>query len=249
MPRIAKPKTIQVELNGEVEKSVQTELSSRPKMTAPEWNDYILNQLRPDEKDPQGNPNVDGLRRLVEDNLGDVVHSAPAEHFEGATQANGMRATVAHILKVAWGGNRDDVRVFGAVADVYSGNTDEEYARFPGATADTRAEARALRKALRLRKVVASEEVTTLPVTESGLGQYIVKSQERGLDKLCKQLDIDVMKFVNSGQHQYKHFTHVRYTTAQQMLEMLNKYLQNMNRIPEDIKGYDPDWRKSDDNE
>lgn len=218
---------------------------STPFMTDPEWNDYVLDQLRPDEKDPQGNPNIDGLRRLVETLLGPIIESIPGLHFEGATQANGMRATVSHSVKIRWGNVLGDFRTFGAVADVYSGNTDEEYARFAAATADTRAEARALRKALRLKKVVASEEITTLPVSDSGIGQYIVKSQERGIDKLCKDMDIDVAAFINSGTHQYKHFTHIRYTTAQQMLEQLNRYLQNMSRIPDDIKGYNPDWRKS----
>jgi hypothetical protein len=226
-------------------KELKSELTvERPKMTAPEWNDYVIDQLRPDEKDPKGNPNIDGLRRLVEDLLGDIVHSAPGEHFEGATQGNGMRATVSHYLKIRWGGDKDDVRVFGAVADVYSGNTDEEYARYPSATADTRAEARALRKALRLRKVVASEELTSLPVTESGIGQFIVNSQIRGINKMCKDLDIDVIKFLNSGTHQYKHHTHIKFTTGQQILEQLNKYLQKMNTIPGDIKGFDADWQK-----
>lgn len=221
--------------------SVEDDKPVRPKMTDPAWNDWVLEQLRPDEKDPQGNPTVDGLRRLVEEILGEVIDSVP-DSFEGATVNNGMRATVSHIVKIEWN-DGSGPRRFGAVADVYSGNTDDEYARYAAATADTRAEARALRKALRLRKVVAAEELTLLPVSESGLGQFIVKSQERGIDKLCRDMDINALKFINSGQHKYKHFTNVRYTTAQQMLEQLNRYLQSMTKIPEEIKGYDPEWR------
>lgn len=214
------------------------------KMTDVEWNNYVLDQLRPDEKDPEGHPNVDGLRRLVEELLGVVVASIPVQ-FEGATQSNGMRATVAHVVKIAWGGNREDIREFGAVADVYSGNTDEEYARFAAATADTRAEARALRKALRLRKVVASEEITKLPVTESGLGQFIVSSQIKGIDKLCRDLDVSVNAFINSGKNTYKHFSHIKYESAQSMLENLNKYLQNPSRIPDNLRGYDENWKEN----
>jgi hypothetical protein len=219
--------------------------SPRPRMTDPGWNDWVLDQLREDEKDPQGNPNVDGLRRLAEELLGPIIESVPGQHFEGATNSNSMRATVSHYVKIRWGNVLGDFRTFGAVADVYSGNTDEEYARFAAATADTRAEARALRKALRLKKCVASEEITTLPVTEAGFDQYIVKSQERGIDKLCKQMDINILKFINSGAHTYKHFTHVRYTTAKQMLEQLNRYLRDMSRIPEELIGYDPNWREN----
>lgn len=214
-----------------------------PNMTDPEWNDYVLNQLRQTEKDSEGHPTVFGLRRLVETILGDIIYSCP-ENLIGAETSNQMRASVIHRVRIRWNDDPDDVREFGAAADVYTGNTDQEFARYAAATADTRAEARALRKALKL-KAVAAEEITSLPITESGLGQYIVKSQERGIDKLCKDMDINPMAFINMGQQEYKHFSHVRYTTAQQMLEQLNRYLQNMTKIPDSIKGYDPEWRKS----
>lgn len=236
MPRIKKEESVTTE-----------EIKNKPQITDPEWNEFILSQLLDDEKDPQGNPNIDGLRRLVEVNLGNIVSSVPGQHFEGATQNNNMRATVAHYIRIAWNGHLSDIREFGAVADVYAGNTDEEYARFAAATADTRAEARALRKALRLRKVVASEEITSLPVTESGLGQFIVSSQIKGINKLCKDLDIDVLKFINSGQTKYKHHTHVRYEIAQRMIEQLNVYLQNRSRVPDTIQGYDALWQTSED--
>lgn len=208
----------------------------RPPMTAESWNDWVINQLRDGEKDPQGHPKVGGLRRLAEEILGPVVRSVP-EHVEGATAANGMRATVSHAISIAWGGVRDDIRTFGAVADVYSGNTDDEFARFAAATADTRAEARALRKALRLN-AVAAEEITSLPISESGLGQYIVKSQERGIETLCKRLDINVFEFINSGKGRYDRIGDVPFTAAQQMLERLNRYQQIPAEVPESIRGY-----------
>lgn len=246
MPRIKSDKVTNVVKVTDLEETTGENEVVRPKLTDPEWNDYVLNQLLPDEKDADGNPKVHGLRRLVEEILGEVVHSAPGDHFEGATQANGMRATVSHIVKIAWNCNRDDIRTFGSVADCYAGNTDEEYARHAAATADTKAEARALRKALRLKKV-ASEEMTSVPVTESGLGQYIVPSQERGINKLCRDMDINVTAFINSGPsgYQYKNFNQIRYTTAQQMLERLNLYLQKMANIPAEIRGYDPNWKEA----
>lgn len=225
-------------------KASNPEQPSRPHMTDEGWNDWVIGQLREDEKDPEGNPNVDGLRRLVEFLLGDVVSSVPT-NVEGASNNNTNRATVAHVVTIAWMNKRDDLRSFGAVADVYSGNTDDEYARFAAATADTRAEARALRKALRLKKVVAAEEITCRPVNESGLDGYIVKSQEKGIDTLCKRMNINVIEFINSGStgQQYKHFSHIRYKTGQGMIEALNRYQQNMDSIPESLKGYNENWR------
>lgn len=219
-----------------------------PKMTDPAWNDWVLDKLRPDEKDPQGHPNIDGLRRLVEEILGDIVYSSP-DTVVGAETNNQLRATVIHRVKILWKFSPSvlevDIREFGAAADVYPGNTDDEYARYAAATADTRAEARALRKALRLRKVVASEEITSLPVAESGLGDFIVKSQEKGIDYLCQKMDIDVLAFINSGARKYKHFSHIRYQTAQQMLEQLNRYQRDMTKIPQELLGYGADWRES----
>jgi hypothetical protein len=218
--------------------------AARPAMHSPEWNDWVLDQLRDDEKDPDGNPNVDGLRRLAEEILGTVIESY-SRVVEGATTANSFRATVEHHLVIAWGGDRDDLRKFGAAADVYPGNTDESYARFPTATADTRAEGRAIRKALRLRRVVTAEEITSLPVHESGLDKLIVDSQIKGINKLCKNLNINAIKFINSGKNSYAHHTHIRYDNALTMLEYLNRYLQDPNKIPDSIKGYQENWRNA----
>lgn len=214
----------------------------RPSMTSPEWNDWVLDQLREDEKDPEGNPNIDGLRRLVEDILGTVIKSYPRV-VEGATSANGYRATVEHHLTIAWGGDRNDLREFGGAACTYPGNTDEEYARYPAATADTRAEGRAIRKALRLRRVVTAEEITAKPIHEAGLDKLIVDSQIKGINKLCKQLDINAIAFINSGKNSYAHFTHIRYEAALTMLEYLNKYLQDPSKIPSSLKGFQENWR------
>jgi hypothetical protein len=219
-------------------------VEERPSMTSQEWNDWVLDQLRDDEKDPQGNPMIDGLRRLVEDLLGDVIKSYPTV-VEGAKESNGYRASVEHHVVIAWGRNHDDLRHYGAAADVYPGNTDDEYARYPTATADTRAEGRALRKALRLRRVVTAEEITAKPVHESGLDKLIVDSQIKGINKLCKDLDIDAVAFVNMGKNSYAHFTHVRYESALAMLEQLNRYLQDDKKIPASIKGYKPNWRNT----
>jgi hypothetical protein len=215
---------------------------SRPSMTAPEWNDWVLEQLRDDEKDPEGNPNIDGLRRLVEDILGTVIESYPRV-VEGATTSNNFRATVEHHLVIAWAGDRNDIRKFGSAADVYPGNCDDEYARYATATADTRAEGRAIRKALRLRRVVTAEEITAKPVHESGLDKLIVDSQIKGINKLCKNLDIDAVKFINSGKANYQHYSHVRYDAALSMLEYLNRYLQDPSKIPASIRGYKENWR------
>lgn len=235
-------KTMRAEATATIEESRD---ATGPRMTDPEWTDWLMGQLTDREKDENGNPRVTGLRRLARLHLGTIVGSIPG-HFIGAEEDNGFRATSSHIVSIAWGGNRDDIRVFGGIADTYSGNTDPEYCRHAAATAETKAEARAYRRALALENVVAAEELTNVPVTEAGVDGLIVPSQERGIDTLCKRLDINVSKFINSGSSgkHYKHVAHVPYKTAQVMIEQLNKYQQKMHLIPEPLKGYDETWKR-----
>lgn len=216
--------------------------TARPKMTDEGWTDWILDKLRDSEKDAEGNPRVNGLRRLVEDYIGDIVGSVP-RIVEGASVDNGMRATAEHHVTINWNFNSDDRRTFGAAADCYSGNTEDNFARHAAATADTRAESRALRKALKLVSVITAEEFTQIPVTESGLDSMITDSQIKAINKLCKDLDIDVISFINSKSNAYAHFTHIPFKNALGMLEQINVYLRNPTKIPDNIKGYDPHWR------
>ena len=206
-----------------------------PLIDDPEWSDWLTGQLLDDEKDGEGHPKVDGLRRLARVYLGTVLHSA-TDRFEGATQANNMRCTSSYLVKIAWNGDVNDVRTFGGLADVYSGNADDAYARFAAAFCETRAEGRALRKALGLKNAVTAEEITKVSVKDSGISGYIVSPQLKGITKLCSQLDIDMTKFINSGSKQYEDVTDIKYNTAQAMVEQLNKYLQNRDTIPDSIK-------------
>lgn len=217
-----------------------------PTMIDPQWTDFVLERLTEEEKDPNGNPSVDGLRRLTEAMLGPIVYSV-SHVVAAACEANGDRATVEHVIKIAWNRNFDDIRTFGDAADVSDLNTDPEYARHTAATAATKAESRALRKALRLRKVVAAEELTDVPVVDTATRNLIIQSQKKGIDMMCRNLDIDVLKFVNSfGEDKYEHIGLVRYDVAKQMLEKLNGYQRAMDTIPETIVGYDPAYKNGD---
>jgi hydrogenase maturation factor len=92
---------------------------------------------------------------------------------------------------------------------------------------------------------VTAEEITSKPSHESGLDKLIVDSQIKAINKLCKSLDIDAVKFINSGKNSYQHFTHVRYENALTMLEYLNRYLQDPSKIPAAIKGFQENWRNT----
>jgi hypothetical protein len=209
-----------------------------------EWNEHLLSQLHEYEQ-VENNPTIDGLKRLVIENIGPVVYSA-GKTIGTATESNGMRATVDYETKVMWDFNPLDIRTFGGSADCYPGNaSDSEYSRFPTAVAETRAESRSLRKLLGLRRVVTAEEISSVPANESGVDKWIIDSQVEVIDVLCKRNKINVAKFINSGESSYKHFKIIPYSTALTLIENLNIYQRNNAIIPEEIKGYDENWKKN----
>ncbi|SVC62097.1 uncharacterized protein METZ01_LOCUS314951, partial [marine metagenome] len=120
-----------------------------PAYGSKEWNDYIMGKFESREL-IDGNPICAGLRRVAEDVLGSIVSSRPLQVWP-STDVNGPgRATVVFEVVINWM-DSGELRTFAEVADVWHGNTDDLFCAHPAATASTRAEGRALRKALKIR--------------------------------------------------------------------------------------------------
>jgi signal recognition particle subunit SEC65 len=204
----------------------------------PDWNDYVLNQLKPEET-MEGNPTTDGLRRLTELLIGPIVES-DCDVIQCPNQSNSFTAVVKHTVEVQVG---DDRRRYSGVADVNHRNTDAPFSAFAVATADTRAEGRALKRALGIKKVTAEETANVViddPTVEEDTG--IKDAQVKTVATLCKRLNVNVKEFVNAGSREYNSIKEVRYKTALEMIKKLNQYQQNMDTIPEKLKSFDSDW-------
>ena len=53
---------------------------------------------------------------------------------------------------------------------------------------------------------------------------------------MCKQLDIDMVKFINGGTRQYSSVKDVMYSTALKMIKKLNEYTnENEIEVPKEI--------------
>jgi len=227
-----------------------------PSVTSEDWHEYVMSQFKPNEL-IDGNPITAGLRRVVEVVLGEVIETGPVEVFP-ATDPNGPgRATVIYrvVLEEYESGR---TKSYSDTADVWHGNTDDLFCAHPVATACTRAEGRALRKALKLR-VLAAEELATKDIV--GIVQQSVNQQPTDgewnpdekvspqqinfIDNRCSQLDIDVMKFVNSGSTSYPSINNVTKDTAKNMIVELNKYQNQTTNIPPEVKGYVSNWRNN----
>ena len=225
----------------ELEEQGIIEKDDRPQMTDKEWTPYVLKQLEEDEI-YDGKPTTDGLRRLVSKLLGEIVESVPIVH-QSPNPANDNHAVVSWKLCIRWNDCLGDVRIFGDVADVYIGNTDDKFAVFASATAATRAEGRALKKALQLQHVLTMDEVTEVPVENP---TKITSAQVRWVNMACERNDINVIKLLGMSQvgKELKTIEDMNYATAVKMIQYINECQSGKKAISDKVKGYDPNWRK-----
>ena len=220
---------------------MSTEEKTIPDYLSPEWDAYVMSQFGPSEL-MDGHPNAAGLRRVAELLLGPILKSGPTQVFP--SEGNGpTRATVVYSVTFSWKAD-GTVREYSEVADVWHGNTDALFCGYAVATASTRAEGRALRKALKLKKCSAEElsknDVAKIVAEETV--EKVSNEQISFIDSKCKKLDINVVAFINSGEKQYRSIYDVTRDTAAKMIKKLTELTNDKSLIGEPIKTY-TEWR------
>jgi len=233
-------------------KQPETPVAQTPVRVTPHdlgWNDYVLGLLSEDEK-IDGNPTVDGLRRVFEIALNcDLIESTTVV-VQSPDPNNEKRATVTHtIAYVLKDIESQDVslnyRSVTGAADVYWGNCDKIYRNHPVAVAETRAEGRALRRALRLRKVVAAEELASNiddDISHESVGK-ISSNQINFIDTIAKRLNINVIKLLASCEIKTDNIHSISHDEAVRAIRELSKHQQNLDNIPQQCIGYEASWR------
>lgn len=225
--------------------------SEVPDMLSPEWNDYVLT-LFSDKELIDGNPLTAGLRRVAELLVGEIISSKPVsvERIETGDPI-GKTTVVYEVQFLVKKGDKEYVKTYADVSDVWCNNTDDIFAVHAPATASTKAEGRALRKALKLRVVAAEElckkDVSKLLKESAPLNEEtndINYDQIMFIDTKCRKLNIDVEKFINSGESNYKNIYEVKKDVAAKMIKRLTELSNGSKQITEDIFGYKKDWNK-----
>lgn len=213
-----------------------------------EWNDYVLSLFTDDEKiieDDKTVVHVHGLRRVARLLLGPTSFSGPTQVFPSTDPSTPGRATVVYTITFMSGES------YSEVADCWHGNTDDGFLVYTVAMASTRAEARALRKALNI-KAVSLEEITKKDVKQ--IAQTTSKaasankptdgdtSQEKAtdpqmnlIDSLCQRNKIDKDKFF-SKELDIRSDGFVSKSTASKAIDLLQAFFKKVEEIPEDIK-------------
>lgn len=221
----------------------------RPRYTDPGWHDFVMTQFVTEELDPKGNPKVDGLRRVAEGLLGQIVESRPVQ-----SSADSSYAAVNWLLVINWScdeayidiNNPPEKRVFGAFADASNDNCKSPYNKFKASLADTRAESKTLRRALRL-KCISSEEAelgeTNTFEEKVSDGNYngeapINPQQIMMVGVLSQRLGIDQEKLALKTYN--KAVKLLTKENAANLIILLNKYQTSVkeqsSEIPDDVK-------------
>lgn len=217
-----------------------------PRITDDGWNEYVFTKFRDDELF-NGNPTVDGLRRVTELVLGPITKSI-TNIVDTACPENEFRVTAQHYISVIWDNypheDRFVEREVQDAADIHFKNADPKYLNYPTALAATRAEGRALRKMLRLKCVAAEEVADSLPQDDDS-PKVIQPFQANSINVMCSRLDIDVVKFLKATEHgPFDNVDEVPYVAAQKLIQSLNVLQRNKDKIPQKIKGYKSNWRQ-----
>lgn len=236
-----------------VEELVQTlteESDDRQIMpTDPEWKEYVLSHFNDSEVfevNKQRYPSLAGLRRVTELLVGDIVFSGPVDHrtTHPTPELPLGACTVVYEIQLLWKLGMPEYltdalpqKTFRGMAGAHQNNVDDDFALYPEAIAETRAEARALRKALSL-SVVSYDEITTKKVADIVVKQEVKNpdwnpedmindTQKTAIMMKCEQGNIDVTKFINSGAKQYESIDQITKGTAAAMIKTLSAYLQD----------------------
>lgn len=209
-------------------------VASRPSISSPEWHNFVMSHFTKEEL-IDNCPTADGLRRVTELLLGPIIAVIPRVH-QCPTPDNQQRATVSVEIHIRM--PEFDV-IYGDAVDSFPGNTDGEYTMFPVATATTRAEARCLRKALRLRKIIASEEKVNSAQQEKSVDaetfpEVITSSQIATINLMCGRCGININKFL--AENQVPSLEKATFEDGSRLCGVLGGYIRDISTVPENLK-------------
>lgn len=223
------------------------------------WQDYIMSQFRSEELQ-EGKPTCDGLRRVTEAFIGPITSKTITELYP-PNENNNYTSTVVVRIQVLVTKNASHPHygkmiIEDEAADVNKSNTDAPYCYYQSATATTRAEARALRKILKLR-TVAAEEVGQGVKPEESTNESQPEVQEVDwtheepigdeqitcLDVVCRRCNINVMDYINAGTQKYENIRQVSKEKARKMIQHINSILQGKAETPQGVGTYESNWK------
>lgn len=224
----------------EHETPYREDVAGRPSEGSPEWSSYVLSLLTEDEM-PNGRPSTPGLRRVATFLYG-PLSSSLTPHVVSQDYA----ACTVYVDVPASG-----ARVHGS-AECHDQNTDPPFSKYPLATAETRAEGRALKKVLCLENILTAEEASnvaaiTIPVsTQDRTEGSITDTQIKFIDRMCKKLEVDLKEAVTQAVGPHEAINDLSHAEALKVNEVLDTWSREPSEPTPQYKKlgpYNSDWR------
>ena len=204
------------------------------------WSEFLLDQLADNEL-INGAPTVDGLRRITERFFGEILHSR-TQVLEHPTSQNNQRCTLCHSIGIKKYRTGEKIMIDGCV-DVLYHKTPYPFKDHLIATADTRAEGKALRRALKIR-VVTAEELQNEDEEEALSSDELLNDQQiLAINQLCKRINVSVSAFVIGEYNTTKKINDLRNLEARLLISKLSEFQRAPKDIPKSYIGYDDDWK------
>lgn len=212
----------------------------------------ILNMFHDDELD-NGNPKVEGLRRVAEEVVGDIREEG-CDLIQAPSPENGMMAcakawivfrqeSLANQVSTDGRGGVDSIiskpilRRYEALADAHPGNVTDDFSGYLVAVADTRAKGRCFRNALKLKRVVAAEEIGRPKSSDLDNTNIKIDGQQIILiERLADRKNISITKLLTdmeiafdgaSNNSSIANLKSLSYQDALRLMARLNEYNQD----------------------
>lgn len=204
---------------------------AKPDILSVEWNDWIMSQFDESELD-NGYPKVEGMRRLLELHVAQIVDSC-VKTFAVTDKA------VTVIYEICVYINKDKV-IYSDIADCTDDNCHLPYSKYKAAIAATRAEARCLRKILKLKTVAAEElENFAQPLDKVDEVDTISTNQTDFIKSKCSNLGINVEKLIADSidiLDKVEVLEKLSRTGAGLLMKKITGYINDKKSIPDKIK-------------
>lgn len=202
-----------------------------------EWADFVLGHLKDDEM-VDGYPKCNGLRRVAQLVLGDFL-SAKATQIFITNSEEGRVVTVNYEIEIDWRLSRcvdfgalngmltNDVRVFGGLADCVEDKA-SVFGRHPAATAESKAEGRALRKALCLNVVSAEERIlgSDEEMPKARATSSIIKPLRDIIMAKTSALKLDISNMIKEWSGKDRPLEDLTTEEGRELFAYINKYQQ-----------------------
>lgn len=210
----------------------------RPSSSDPKWVDFVIDQLTDNEL-VNGAPTTDGLRRVCEAYYGEIIasNSSPVD----VLCTNTGRCAVNHTLNILKYETGSEIMV-SACVDVLHNKLPAPFNEHMLATACTRAEGKALRRAMKI-KVHTSEELNNEDPEDASSGEPLNDQQISAIKVMSKRNNVDLEGFCKSqsdGASSIKDLTNLE---ARLIINKLSSFQRK--GVPEEYSGYDSGWEES----